>query len=67
MLGMVLREHPIVVVAAHDPDVVRACHMTPAADMEEAFQLAADLLPSGESPDALVVPHATQTLPVPRR
>jgi hypothetical protein len=41
--------------------------MNPAADMQEAFQLAAELLPPGRSPDLLVVPHATQTLPVPRR
>jgi hypothetical protein len=41
--------------------------MTPATDMEEAFQLAAELVPSSDSPDVLVVPHATQTLPVPRQ
>jgi nickel-dependent lactate racemase len=67
MVGLVLRDHPIIVVGTHDPDVVRACHMTPAADMQEAFHLATERLPPGQSPELLVVPHATQTLPVPRR
>jgi nickel-dependent lactate racemase len=66
ILGKVLREHPVIVVGAQDPDIVQACHMTPAADMDEAFRLASEYPAVGETPDALVVPHATQTLPVPR-
>lgn len=67
ILGKVLREHPVIVVGAQDPDIVRACHMTPAADMEESFRLARELSDIGDEPDVLVVPHATQTLPVPRK
>jgi len=67
ILGKVLLDHPVIVVGAQDPDVVRACHMTPAADMAEAFRLAVELLPTRDQPDVLVVPHATKTLPVPRR
>lgn len=66
IVGKVLREHPIIVVGAQDPDIVRACHMTPAADMLEAFRLVGELSDIGDEPDVLVVPHATQTLPVPR-
>ena len=66
MLGQVLRQHPVIVAGATDPQVVRACHMTPAADIEEALRLAAQFPAVGDAPGVLVVPHATQTLPVPR-
>jgi nickel-dependent lactate racemase len=52
----------VIVVGAEDPVIVRQCHMTPAATMEEALTLAQDRL--GREAEALIVPHALLTLPV---
>ena len=65
ILGKVLRKNHIIVVGAQDPDIVRACHMTPAADMQEAIDMVHNSPDIGPEPEVLVVPQATQTLPVP--
>lgn len=64
MLGSILQLYRVIVVGAQDPDIVRACHMTAAADMDEALRIAAESSNIGTSVKMLVVPHATQTLPV---
>jgi nickel-dependent lactate racemase len=60
VLGQVLSEVEVIVVGAQDPGVVRDCKMIPAATMEEAFGIVLRKL--GTRLDALIVPHALQTL-----
>jgi nickel-dependent lactate racemase len=60
VLGQVLSEIEVIVVGAQDPDVVRDCKMTPAGSMEEAFTMVVRKL--GTRLNALIVPHALQTL-----
>jgi nickel-dependent lactate racemase len=60
MVGQVLVQTPVIVVGAQAPQVVRDCKMIPARTMEEAFDLAQSKL--GKVLDALIVPHALQTL-----
>ncbi|MBN2044013.1 MAG: nickel-dependent lactate racemase [Anaerolineales bacterium] len=62
VLAKVLEHNPIIIVGSEDPDLVRDCKMIPAATMEEAIQIVTDQM--GSSLDALIVPHALQTLPV---
>ncbi len=42
---------------------MRQTHMIPAADMDEAFQMAAEKIGRADL-DVLVVPHALLTLPI---
>ena len=62
VMAKVLEHARVVVVGAECPDVVRACKMTPASTMEEAFEMVQDAL--GRELEVLIVPHALQTLPV---
>jgi hypothetical protein len=61
--------HPIIVVGAQHPDIVRACHMRAAPDMATGIALADRLAREAFSlaPDAplefLDVPHALLTMP----
>jgi len=71
IVARMLAEASLVVVGAERPDVVRACHMVPAATMEEgiaqAERMVRSTLSAGERDrplEVLVVPHATRTLPV---
>ncbi|MEN9933855.1 MAG: hypothetical protein RLZZ387_434 [Chloroflexota bacterium] len=69
ILAQVLVRHPVIVVGAEHPDVVRACHMVAAVDMPEALALAERLaretfgLPVPAPLDLLSVPHALLALP----
>jgi len=64
ILAQVLAGCQVIVVGAEDLAIVRQCHMTPAATMEEALGLAQARL--GRELEALIVPHALLTLPVVR-
>ncbi len=69
ILAQVLAQHPVIVVGAQHPDVVRACHMHTSPDMESGLALAESLArqqfdrPGTQPLDLLVVPHALLTLP----
>ncbi len=69
ILAQVLVRHPMIVVGAQHPDVVRACHMHAAPDMEAGIKLADRLardafnLAPHEPLTFLDVPHALLTLP----
>ncbi len=69
ILAQVLMHHPIIVVGAEHPEVVRACHMYAVADMQAGMALAEDLsrqsfnMGSDEPLNFLIVPDALLTLP----
>jgi nickel-dependent lactate racemase len=69
ILAQVLMKHPVVVVGARHPDVVRACHMYAAEDMPAGMALAEELarqafnLDAPEALNFLIVPDALLTLP----
>ncbi|MCS6940902.1 MAG: lactate racemase domain-containing protein [Roseiflexus sp.] len=69
ILAQVLVRHPIIVVGAQHPDIVRACHMHAVPDMAAGVALADRLARAAFNlaPDAplefLDVPHALLTLP----
>jgi len=62
-LARLLEQHQVIVVGSEFPAMVRACHLQEAPDMEAAIELTEWLL--GSDLDALIVPHALHTLPVP--
>ena len=62
VLAKVLEKNKIVVVGSEHPELVSECKMIPAATMEQALAIAEHSL--GKSCQVLIVPHATQTLPV---
>jgi len=64
VMAKVLEGARVVIVGSECPEVVEACKMDAAPTMEEALALAAREL--GDELEVLIVPHATQTLPVVR-
>ena len=62
VMAKVLEEANVIIVGSECPDLVAACKMIPAVNMEAALELAASKL--GRSCDVLIVPHAMLTLPV---
>jgi hypothetical protein len=62
VMAKVLEHSKVVVVGSECPDIVAACKMIPAANMDEAIRMAAR--ERGISCDVLIVPHALLTLPV---
>jgi nickel-dependent lactate racemase len=62
VMAKVLEKSRVVIVGSECPDIVAACKMIPAADMNEALRIAGGDL--GRSCDVLIVPHALLTLPV---
>jgi lactate racemase len=64
VLAKVLEHAQVVIVGSDCPDLVTACKMIPAANMDEAVALATRQL--GRDCRALIVPHALLTLPVVR-
>ena len=62
VMAKVLEQTGVMIVGSETPEVVRDAKMIPAADMDEAFRIAADKL--GPNLDVLIVPHALLTLPV---
>lgn len=69
ILAQVLIDHPIIVVGAQHPGVVRACHMHAVEDLEAGLALAEKLarrqfnVDGAEPLNFLVVPDALLTLP----
>ena len=62
VIAKVLENARVIIVGSEAPDIVAACKMIPAANMEEALNLATR--ETGKSCQALIVPHALLTLPV---
>jgi nickel-dependent lactate racemase len=62
-LARLLEQNEVVVVGSEFPEIVEACHLQAVADMEEAADLIRWLL--GDDLDALIVPHALHTMPLP--
>ncbi|MFN8453427.1 MAG: lactate racemase domain-containing protein [Anaerolineae bacterium] len=69
ILAQTLIQHPVIVVGAEFPEIVRACHMHAAPDLSSSLKLAEKLarqrfgLVAPEVLDFLFVPHALLTLP----
>jgi lactate racemase len=62
VMAKVLEKAKVVIVGSECPELVAACKMIPAVNMDEALKLAASDL--GPSCNVLIVPHALLTLPV---
>jgi lactate racemase len=64
VVAKVLAEHPVIVAGARHPDVVRACHMIPAADLSSALDLARAMARErfGIEPSVLEIGNALVTL-----
>lgn len=62
-LARLLELNEVIVVGSEFPELVEACHLHAAADMEAAIEQTRWLL--GNDLDVLVIPHALHTLPVP--
>jgi nickel-dependent lactate racemase len=62
VMAKVLEQAHVIIVGSECPDLVAVCKMTPAATMDEAFNMAINTL--GEECQVLIVPHALLTLPV---
>jgi nickel-dependent lactate racemase len=62
VMAKVLEKTQVIIVGSECPDLVAACKMIPAKDMDEALGLAAQT--AGSSARVLVVPHAMLTLPI---
>ena len=62
VMAKVLEQVHVIVVGSEYPDLVRACKMIPAGNMDIALQLAG--VQAGKPAQVLIVPHAMQTLPV---
>jgi nickel-dependent lactate racemase len=63
VLAKVLEKTHIIIVGSETPDIVRQAHMIPAADMDQAFRIAAEKVGRPHL-DVLIVPHALLTLPI---
>ena len=62
VMAKVLQHSTVVIVGAHDPELVRRAHMLAVETIEDALALvAARFAPNA---NLLIVPHATLTLPV---
>jgi hypothetical protein len=62
VMAKVLEQSDVIIVGSETPEIVREAKMIPAADMDEAFHIAADKL--GPNLEVLIVPHALLTLPI---
>ena len=65
VMAKVLEKNYVIVVGTETPEVVLQLHMIPAADMDEAFQIAVSKIGRNEL-EVLIVPQALLTLPVKR-
>jgi nickel-dependent lactate racemase len=63
IMAKVLEKTQVIIAGTVTPDVVRQLHMTPAADMDEAFRVAASKIGRHDL-DVLIVPQALLTLPI---
>jgi nickel-dependent lactate racemase len=62
VMAKVLEQNDVIVVGAHDPDLICSAKLMAAPTMEVAFGLVGERL--GSELDALIVPHALLTLPI---
>jgi nickel-dependent lactate racemase len=62
-MAKVLERNHVIIAGTETPEEVRKLHMTPAADMDEAFRIAVARIGRSDL-DVLVVPQALLTLPV---
>lgn len=62
-LARLLELNHVIVIGSEFPAMVEVCHLQAAADMEEAVDVVRWLL--GDDLDALVIPHALHSMPVP--
>ena len=62
VMAKVLEQTQVIIVGSECPDLVAACKMIPAKDMNEALGIAAQAV--GSAARVLVVPHAMLTLPI---
>ncbi len=65
MLAQVLLKYKVLVAGSLCPEVVKACHLIPAASMDEALMMARRRC--GAAAQVLYLPHPLQTLPIVRR
>ncbi len=63
VMAKVLEKTHVIIVGSETPQVVRQTKMIPAATMDEAFRLAAEII-GRDDLDVLIVPHALLTLPI---
>ncbi len=63
VMAKVMEKSHVIIVGSKTPEIVRQVHMIPAADMQEAFQIATEKKGRQEL-DVLIVPHALLTLPI---
>jgi nickel-dependent lactate racemase len=63
IMAKVLEKTNVIIAGTVTPDLVRQLHMTPAADMDEAFRTASVKMGRDEL-DVLIVPQALLTLPI---
>ena len=63
VMAKVMEKSSVIVVGSETPDIVRQTHMIPAADMDEAFAIAAEKIGRTDL-EVLIVPHALLTLPI---
>ncbi len=63
IMAKVLEKTHVIMVGTKTPDVVRQLHMIPAANMDEAFQIAVSKI-GRKDLEVLIVPQALLTLPV---
>ena len=62
IMAMVLEKTKVIIAGTATPHVVRQLHMTPAANMDEAFRIAAAQV-GRDDLEVLIVPQALLTLP----
>ena len=63
VMAKVMEKAHVIIVGSATPDIVSQLHMIPAADMDEAFRIAAAKVGRNDL-DVLIVPHALLTLPI---
>lgn len=66
IMAKVLEKTHVIMVGTKTPDVVRQLHMIPAANMDEAFQIAVSKI-GRKDLEVLIVPQALLILPVGRK
>jgi len=63
VMAKVMEKAHVIIAGSATPDIVRQLHMIPAADMDQAFRIAAAKVGRNDL-DVLIVAHALLTLPI---
>ncbi|KPK22847.1 MAG: hypothetical protein AMK69_18995 [Nitrospira bacterium SG8_3] len=63
VMAKVMEKNHVIFVGSETPDLVRQMHMIPAEHMDQAFNMATEMMGRNDL-DVLVVPHALMTLPI---